>query len=75
MPIFEFVCSQCGNEFEKLVLGSNRKVLCPECSSTDVEKKMSVCAFKTGSNFVGTGKKAANSCSGCTSTKCSSCGS
>lgn len=75
MPIYEFVCSECGEEFEELVLGSNKNVKCKKCKSPNVEKKMSAFAFKSGAKFVGTGKKASGgACSGCTSTSCGSCG-
>ncbi len=74
MPIYEYVCRKCGTEFEQLVLSSTREIKCPECGSTDSEKKISAVAFKTGTKFAGTGKKASAVCSGCTSTNCSSCG-
>ena len=76
MPIYEFVCEECGKEFEELMLGSDRSVNCPQCSSDRCVKKMSAFAFKCGTNFVGTGKKAASGggCSGCSSTNCGSCG-
>jgi len=74
MPIYEFICTECGEEFEELVLGSNKSVKCKKCGCADVEKKMSAFAFKSGAKFVGTGKKASSACSGCTSTSCGSCG-
>ena len=55
MPIFEFVCSQCGNPFEELVRSSSAvdEVICPACHSTDVRKKVSLFASKStgGSSF------------------------
>lgn len=74
MPIYEFVCADCGESFEKLVFGSDPAVVCPKCGSHETEKKVSACAFKSGYRFVGTGKKAGSACSGCTSSSCSSCG-
>jgi len=74
MPIYEFRCDDCGEEFEELILGSRNSVKCPKCSSRNCTKKMSAFAFKSGTQFVGTGKKAGPSCSGCSSTSCSSCG-
>lgn len=74
MPIYEYVCPECGKEFEELVFSSTSQIKCPECGSTKPVKKMSTFAFKSGFKFVGTGKKASSSCSGCTSTNCSSCG-
>ena len=75
MPIYEFVCEECGKEFEELIMGGRREVQCPACSSARCRKKMSAFAFKSGSNFVGTGKKASvGGCSGCSSSSCATCG-
>lgn len=49
MPIFEYTCNQCKNEFEKLVFsGEEKNIFCPKCQNKDVVKKMSA------SNFMGT---------------------
>ena len=44
MPIFEYVCQNCGNKFEKLVLSSRRKssLQCPQCGAENVKKALSV---------------------------------
>ena len=46
MPIYEYACNQCGQEFETLVRASSTPD-CPTCHSTDLEKKLSV--FSTAS--------------------------
>jgi putative FmdB family regulatory protein len=43
MPIFEYHCSGCGLDFERLVR-SDERVECPECSSMKVRKQLSVVA-------------------------------
>lgn len=43
MPIFEYACQQCGNAFEALVRSSTVPE-CPNCHSTELEKKLSVFA-------------------------------
>ncbi len=43
MPIYEYVCPSCGNEFEALVR-SGTTPECPGCHSTKLEKKLSVFA-------------------------------
>jgi putative FmdB family regulatory protein len=73
MPIFEYICNACGEEFEELVLGSRTDVKCPKCGSSGAQKKVSSFAFKAGHKFVGTGKKSSGLCNGCTSSNCSSC--
>ncbi len=46
MPIFEYQCTQCKKEFEKLVFsGEDKNISCPECKSKDARKKMSVSSF------------------------------
>lgn len=48
MPIFEFVCDNCGGEFEELVRSSSAasEVICPSCHSEQVKKKISTFASK-----------------------------
>lgn len=50
MPIFEYRCQDCDNEFEKLVFRSDETdIECPSCRSKKVAKKMSVASVMTGS--------------------------
>lgn len=73
MPIYEFRCQACGNEFEKLVFGSD-EVECPSCHQKQVEKLMSACSAKVGYKFTATSNpKSGASCSGCSSGSCSTC--
>lgn len=44
MPIYEYICSQCGNEFEKLMRFSDPDInspQCPHCQSESTNKRMS----------------------------------
>ncbi len=53
MPIYEFACRQCGNEFEKIVSFSAKGAPnCPQCGSDQVERHIGLPAlhFK-GSGF------------------------
>jgi len=53
MPIYEYKCNKCANEFEKLIFaGDDKDISCPECSSKDIAKKMSVVSFM-GSSSIG----------------------
>jgi putative FmdB family regulatory protein len=76
MPIYEYECDKCHVQFEKLVFKSDEAVCCPDCCSSDVQRMMSVCGFKSGgekgaaSSRMGTG---ASSCAGCSATSCASC--
>ena len=42
MPIFEYRCSVCGDDFEDLVLKSSPAPACSSCGSQDVERIMSI---------------------------------
>jgi putative FmdB family regulatory protein len=41
MPIYEYSCRACSNEFEALVRGSKVPV-CPKCQSADLERLLSL---------------------------------
>lgn len=63
MPIFKFKCEDCGNEFEKLLKGSDKKIKCEKCGSEKTEKQLSTFSAKVNDN---------SSCSTCCPT--GSCG-
>jgi putative FmdB family regulatory protein len=46
MPIYEYACRSCGNEFETLVRASETPAC--SCGSEDLEKKLSVFAAQKG---------------------------
>ena len=46
MPIYEYTCSDCNEEFELLIRGSE-KPRCPSCGKTKLQKKFSVSAAHT----------------------------
>ena len=48
MPIFEFHCHSCNQDFEKLVFGADPEVECPHCGQAKVEKLMSACVRQGG---------------------------
>jgi putative FmdB family regulatory protein len=72
MPIFEFHCQNCQDDFEKIVLGTNTKVKCPRCESGKVRKKLSAFSFKSGSKSVAA-SNSGGGCGGCSSHHCSTC--
>ena len=66
MPLFEFICEECGVIFEELVRSANTisGVICPDCQSDQVKKKISTFASKVaggGSSFASSAS--ATSCS------------
>lgn len=64
MPIYEYACPKCGNEFEVLVR-SGTTPECPGCHSTQLEKKLSV--FATASTDGAAAQRAAlpEACASC----------
>ena len=62
MPLYEYICNKCGNEFTVLLVKSSQKPICTAqgCDSEDVTKKLSTfsCAIPgstSGSPFSGGG--------------------
>jgi putative FmdB family regulatory protein len=41
MPIYEFHCSKCKENFETLVMSGSESVTCPHCHSKKLERLMS----------------------------------
>jgi putative FmdB family regulatory protein len=50
MPLFEYVCNDCGAEFEKIVPSHRTAVKCAKCESAKVEKQLSVFAVAGASS-------------------------
>jgi putative FmdB family regulatory protein len=71
MPIYEFRCGNCRQNFDKLcALGESGKNLkCPACGAGHPERVMS--SFSTAGTG---GGKGAGSCGTCSSGNCSTCG-
>jgi putative FmdB family regulatory protein len=49
MPIFEYQCSQCGHNFEYLVLPKSPAAKCPKCQSKKLDQQISLCAVSSAS--------------------------
>ncbi len=43
MPLFEYICRECGKAFEKIV-SLKAKVTCPDCGTEAVDKQLSAFA-------------------------------
>ena len=44
MPIFEYLCEDCGNKFEKLVRNGVNGVHCPSCGQEHLKQQFSTFA-------------------------------
>ena len=52
MPIFEYRCKSCNEEFEKMIFRSDdTDITCPACHSQIVEKKMSAARVMTSATL------------------------
>ncbi len=76
MPIYEYKCGKCSEEFECIVLG-NDTVTCPKCNTKKVKRKMSACSFKSngnkGGDYSSSSKSSSSGCSSCSGGSCASC--
>ena len=77
MPIYEYLCSKCGQKFELLRSFSQmgEKAPCPRCQNPAERKLSTFASFSKNEAGVstpvaGTG----SSCGSCSSTGCSTCG-
>jgi putative FmdB family regulatory protein len=63
MPLYEYLCNECGDEFEKMVRFSeaDQSPACPACKSQDTSKKISRIASFAGS-ISGTSVSTGSSC-------------
>lgn len=42
MPIFEYTCRGCDQQFETILLSTRDKISCPKCHSKKVDKLLSI---------------------------------
>lgn len=77
MPIYEFYCEKCHEEFEELVFG-NALPPCPHCGAAQTRKLMSrPCCHKSGDGGADDYSPPASSggggCAGCSGGNCANC--
>lgn len=72
MPMYEYVCAECGLAFEQLVrsMAGKEKIECPSCGSKKVERQLSVFAARDGGSASGPacGMSPGSACPHCPST-------
>ena len=78
MPIYEYVCSDCGFGFELLrpLRQASDKVPCPRCHRHSAKRKFSTFASfsKDESGLTTPVAGTGSSCAGCDASSCSTCG-
>jgi putative FmdB family regulatory protein len=68
MPIYEYVCDDCGERYERIVMSQRQKITCPKCESAKRTIQLSV--FAAPAN----GSKSSTSSSSSTASSGGSCG-
>ncbi len=47
MPIYEYICKDCNNRFEVVILPNETiEILCPKCKSKNVQKEISAASIR-----------------------------
>ncbi len=65
MPIYEFKCDDCTDDFEEFVRNAAavNQVTCPTCGSEKVTKRLSTFASRAGGSLSSSSAASASSCS------------
>jgi len=50
MPIYEYICEDCGSRYERIVLSQANTISCPKCASRRAALQLSVFSARTKSN-------------------------
>jgi putative FmdB family regulatory protein len=53
MPIYEYICENCNERFEKIVVNKQQEISCPKCSSKKATIQLSVFATAGSSSSGG----------------------
>ena len=75
MPIYEYVCPECGLKFELLrsMSQSDEEAACPRCNNDARRVLSAFAAFSKGANGDYAPVGGGSACSTCSATSCSSC--
>ena len=75
MPVYEYICSNCGNDFEALVFSKDAEeaVRCPRCDGGSIEKRLSVFTPSSGAGSEAP-SSAGTACGGCSMAGEGACG-
>jgi putative FmdB family regulatory protein len=72
MPIYEYVCADCGSKFEvvRLIKDADTPIPCKQCKSDHTDRKISVFFAQSGGKVVA---GSSSGCAGCAGGSCASC--
>lgn len=74
MPIYEYICQECGARFDALrsMKEADAPISCQVCSSLHTQRAISVFNAQSGGRIVAGGGH--NGCASCSGGSCASCG-
>lgn len=75
MPIYEYVCKDCGARFEMIrsIKDADVFIPCKSCQSDQTKRALSVFYAQSGSQIIAGSSN--SGCAGCSSGSCASCNS
>jgi putative FmdB family regulatory protein len=65
MPIYEYICDDCGEHYERIVMNSRTEITCPKCASGKNSIQISVFAAPAKGSKSSGGSSAPSSGGGC----------
>ncbi|MEW5871398.1 MAG: zinc ribbon domain-containing protein [Chloroflexota bacterium] len=73
MPIYEYVCQDCGERFEKMrsMKDADVPAACSKCAGNHTSRMLSLFNAQSGGRVVAGGS---SGCASCSSSSCASCG-
>ena len=71
MPLYEYECSDCGEEFEVLVLDSDETIKCASCDSENIGKQFSTFGLGSDNGSLGISESEDSGC--CSQSSCCCC--
>jgi putative FmdB family regulatory protein len=72
MPIYEYVCDDCGHEFELLVFSWSDPPVCERCAGAQIRRVPSVFGVRSGGK---TTPASGGACGTCKAASCAGCSS
>jgi putative FmdB family regulatory protein len=70
MPIYEYVCDDCGERYERIVMNQHTPITCPKCASAKHTIQLSVFAVPANGSKSSSGPSSGSSGGGCCGGAC-----
>jgi putative FmdB family regulatory protein len=76
MPIYEYVCQNCKEEFEAIrpISQKDAAIVCEKCGSEDVKRQLAVFYAHSGGSASPATSGGGGGCASCSGGDCSHCG-